>query len=144
MFNLFKKKEDPIASIFSGTTTNQKMSIVNFLLFAASSDVPKGNPNQETAILNRYVDILKVDGGKAMSYFEASKWTSLLSDLRALSQSQKEFFIIMAFEMINCDGQMNDAEEQFLSSYFEKLGFSEQFVLNTITKAQAMMADLYR
>ena len=145
MFNLFKKKvEDPLAGIFSSASENQKMSISTFLLFTLSCDLPKGNQNQEFELLNQYADILDIDADKAKGFFDATGWPRLLSELKLLNHSQKEFLIFMSLEMINCDGQMNEAEERFISNYFEKLGFTEAVVMNAINRGQAIMKDLTR
>ena len=140
MYNLFN---EPFAEIFRGTTMGQRMSIINFLLFTAGCDAAKDNSKQETELVSKYARILKVEGSKSKSYFGIGKWPCLITDIQTLSQTQKEFFILMVFEMVNCDGQMNDKEERFLNKYFERVGFSETMVLNTITKAQAITRDLF-
>lgn len=140
MYNLFN---EPFAEIFRGTTMGQRMSIINFLLFTAGCDATKDTSNQETDLVSKYARILKVEPSKSKSYFGIGKWPCLITDIQTLAQTQKEFFILMVFEMVNCDGQMNDKEERFLNKYFERIGFSETMVLGTITKAQAITRDLF-
>lgn len=121
----------------------QRMSIINFLLFTAGCDATRDNSSLETALVNKYARILKVEGSKSKSYFGIGKWSCLITDIQILTQTQKEFFILMVFEIVNCDGQMNEKEQRFLNKYFERVGFSEAMVLNTITKAQAITRDLF-
>ncbi len=141
MFNLFKKKTEnnPISELFIGLTLNQKMSVMNLLLTIGVCDGNEGNQEKEMEYLNTYVKILGVRSDNCMTYLQLEGHQRLISDLRTISQSQKEFLVVAAWEMITCDGRPNETELQVAGNIFEQIGISEQLFVETIEKTHALM-----
>ncbi|MBW6491965.1 MAG: hypothetical protein K0B15_12310 [Lentimicrobium sp.] len=134
MFNFFnnKKKENPISDVFKDLTTNQKMSITNFLLTIASSN--QGSSDKQMRYLNNYVDILDVRGDDGMAYYKRYGLERIISDLKTLSKNQKEFLVVATWEMISSDGQPSSKQINSVTILFDKLGFSEEQFVEIIKK----------
>ncbi len=145
MFNLFnkKKEENPISEVFNGLTLNQKMSVMNLLLTIGVCDGAQGDQNKEMQYLNTYVNILGVRSDRCMAYLESEGHQKIVSDLRTISQSQKEFLVVAAWEMITCDGRPNETELQVAGNIFEQIGISDEQFVATIEKTQALMKHFY-
>jgi uncharacterized tellurite resistance protein B-like protein len=141
MFNLFNKKKDknPISEVFHDLTLNQKMSVMNLLLTIGVCDGEQGNQNKELQYLNTYVKILDVRQDRCMSYLETYGHERIISDLKTISQSQKEFLVVAAWEMITCDGRPNETELHVAGNIFDQMGISEEKFVETIQKTQALM-----
>ena len=145
MFNFLKKKEEnPVAAVFSGLSSNQKMSVMNLLLSIAVCDRAQGNDAKEMQYLNSYLKILDVRSDRCMAYLETGGQERIISDLKPLSLSQKEVLIVAAFEMITCDGSPNDTELGFAGDIFEKLGIDPDKFVETIHKTQVIMKKFKR
>jgi len=137
MFNFFKKKkENPISKVFTDLTSNQKMSVLNLLISIAVCDSGQGDRAKETKFLNTYIDILGVRSDKSMDYLESQGQSRLISDLKPLSQTLKEFLVIVAFDLINCDGSPNEPELVMLTSLFGQIGINEDKLFEVLKKSQ--------
>jgi len=145
MFNLFnkKKEENPISEVFHDLTLNQKMSVMNLLLTIGVCDGEQGNQNKELQYLNSYVRILGVRQDQCMPYLQTYGHERIISDLKTISQSQKEFLVVAAWEMITCDGRPNETELQVAGNLFEQIGISEEKFVETIQKTQALMKHFF-
>lgn len=141
MFNLFKKKKEqhPIADVFHDLTNNQKMSVLNLLLTIGICDGEQGNQQKELQYLNTYSRIFQIRSEACMNYLSSFGHDRIISDLKNLSLSQKEFLAVASWEMINCDGRANDIEIEVAGNLFEKMGFSEKQFVDTIQKSQMLM-----
>ncbi len=145
MFNLFNKKPEvnPISEIFSDLSLNQKMSIMNLLLTVGICDGEQGNQEKELQYLNTYVRILEVRQDKCMPYLESFGHARIFSDLKTISQNQKEFLVVAAWDMIICDGRPNETELQVVVNLFEQIGISEDKFVEIIEKTQAISKQLF-
>jgi len=147
MFNLFKKKEEapnPISQEFSNVTQKQKMSIMNFLLMVGVCDGEQGNPTKELAHLNTYVNIFGVRSDQCMRYLDAEGQSRMIADLKILSESQKELLIVMAIDMIHCDGPANKTELTMIGNAFAQLGVDEAKIITTMEKTHALMDYFFK
>jgi uncharacterized tellurite resistance protein B-like protein len=145
MVNFFNKKqeENPISVMLSDLSENQKMSVVNLLLTIGVCDGDQGNQEKEIQFLNTYVSILDVRQDKCTPYLEAYGYTRIISDLKTISQRQKEFLIVSVWDMIICDGRPNDTELRVASDLFEQFGVPEDLFYDTIQKTQALMKHFF-
>lgn len=140
MFNLFKKKEEnPISQVFNDLTINQKMSVMNLLITVGVCDGEQGNVDKEMKYLNTYVEILDVRSDRSLAYLKSEGHQRMINDLKLLSESQKEFLVVAAFEMIICDGRPNETELTITGKIFEQFGIDEDKFIATIEKTQALM-----
>ena len=128
-------EEQAISEGFKNLTTNQKMSVLNLLLSVARCDNEQGNQDKEIICLNVYRRILDVRGDKCIAYLESAGRQGLIKDLSQLSQSQQEFLLFVAFDIIACDGKPNETELIFTVSIFEELGLDEDRSLALIENA---------
>lgn len=139
MFNLFNKNKNPISDMFSDLSENKKMSVMNFLLTIGVCDGEQGNQEKELQYLNSYVKILGVRQDQCMPYLEAYGHSRIISDLNTITQSQKEFLVVAAWEMIICDGRPNETELEVAANLFEQIGVSEDKFIETIEKTNLLM-----
>jgi len=137
MFDFFKKKvENPISKVFADLTTNQKMSVMNLLVTIAVCDKGQGDRTKEMKFLNTYVSILGVRSDKSLDYLELEGQSRLVNDLKPLSQSIKDFLVVVAYDLINCDGSPNETELNMMTTIFEQIGIDEGKIISTIKKSQ--------
>ena len=141
MFNPFntKKEENPIVEAFSDLSTNQKMSLINFLLAVAVCDAPQGDQAKELNFLNTYAKMLKVRSDAAMTYLKTYGNERTTDDLKLLAQSQKDLLIVASWEMVCCDGKPNETETLFTTGLFEKIGVSSDYFADTLKKTIAII-----
>ena len=140
MFSLFnkKKEENPISNLFNDLSINQKMSIMNLLLTIGICDGEQGNQEKELQYLNSYVRIFDVHQAKCMSYLETYGHSRIISDLKTISQSQKEFLVFAAWEMITCDGLPNVTELEVTGNFLKQIGIPEEKFIEKIKKEALM------
>ena len=137
--DLFKKElENLISKVFSDLTLNQKMSIMNLLMTVGVCDGEQGNPDKELRYLNTYVDILDVRSDRSMAYLKLEGHQKMINDLKLLSESQKKFLVVAAFEMIICDGRPNETELTATGKIFEQIGIDKNKFVATIEETQAL------
>ena len=141
MFNFFnkKKREDPVADVYRDLSTNQKMSIMNLLVAIGGCDGIIENDGEELQFINSYVSILKVRSDNCMAYLEKYGPERVITDLQPLSKNQKEFLVYEVWSLINCDGRANETEIELAVNIFESIGISEEQMIETIKKRQALI-----
>lgn len=144
MFNLFKYQQgnNPISSIFKDLTINQRMSIMNLLSSIAFCDGLNENQDKVMDYLNTYFRILNVRYDNCMQYHKTSGFLKIFEDLRNISKEQKEFLVIIAWELMICDGRPGETEIQVTVNIFEKIGISQDNFMEIIKKTQAIMNHL--
>lgn len=125
-------------------STNQKMSVINLLYLIAICDdeedtQEKGNEDKELQYLNTVARMLNIRADRCMAYYESFRYERVIHDLITLTKEQKEFLVLSAWEMINCDGSPNETEFQVTGAMFEKIGVSDEQVVATIEKSQILM-----
>lgn len=113
---------------------------MNLLLLLAASDQPYGDDEKELRYLNSYSDMFNIPASRSMPYFKTYGTERIIEDLKILTISQREFLIIVAWEMINCDGKPNQQEIQATATLFEQMGISEETFMSTVQKTSALMA----
>ncbi|BBE17853.1 hypothetical protein AQPE_2012 [Aquipluma nitroreducens] len=139
MFKLFKKKEpNPISNEWSNLTINQRMSVLNLIFSISIGDNGLEDSNKRVSILNTYIGLLGVRSDQCMAYFTSEGYTKMVSDLIPLSQKQKEFLIIAAYEMITRNGKAKDTELIMTGNIFEQIGIDAERFMATIEKAVAL------
>ena len=140
MFNLFNKKKEqhPISTIFNDLSSNQKMSIFNLLTTIASCDGNDGDFDIELKFLNVYIDILDINGSKCTRYLQSHGLESTISDLKSISQKQKEIIVIIAWKIVICDGRPNAKEINAFGNFFKAIGIEEEQQLEIIAKNEAL------
>ncbi|RNI23383.1 hypothetical protein [Rufibacter latericius] len=134
MFNLFNKKqeENPLKEVFGNLTENQRMSVMNLLMTIGACDEEELS-DKEMQYLNVYAKILDVKSNeKCMSYFELEEHAGIIKDLRPVTEKQKKFLVVAAWEMIVSDGRPNETELSVASSLFEEIGVSNEEFSKTI------------
>jgi uncharacterized tellurite resistance protein B-like protein len=140
MFNLFNKKEEenPISDMFIDLSTNQKMSVINLLLTIGVCDDGQGDEDKELQYLNTFCRTIDIRGDKSNAYLESFGHERIVDDLKTMTEKQKEFLVLLAWDMIICDGRPNETELQLTNAIFEKIGISDKQFVATIEKAQAL------
>jgi len=144
MFRFFRNENgrNPIAELLGGLSDNQKMSVINLLLAVAVSDEGYGNQNKELEFLNNYLILLNVSSSDCMAYLELHGRDRISEDLRRLTRNQKEFLVIAAWDMINCDGKANEVEVFTAVSMFGEIGINEDDFVRAIEKSINIINNL--
>lgn len=129
MFNINKNQEQYFSQAFSeaftGTSTNQKKSVLNFFQLLITSDGDVGDIEMELVYLNYFAEIFNIDGNESTSYLERDGMQRLFDDLNSLTEKQKDFLVISSFKITVCDGRPNEKEIEFLLHSFHKIGIPE-------------------
>jgi hypothetical protein len=132
MFDYFsnKKSSNPNESVFGGLTSNQKMSITNLLIMIARCDGMYNKQEME------YLNTCNLDYSvnQCSAYLESAGVERMFNDLKGLTSSQKNYLIITTFELMSCDGRPNEQEYNVFLNFFEKLGYTEDAILEVIQK----------
>lgn len=128
--------ENPILESFSDLTKNQKMSIINFVLLSGVCDESE-NP-EELDYLNTYNGLLELNSDETMEYLHQYGQQRIISDLESITRNQKELLVSLVFGMIECDGQPNERELNFVGYIFEELGLNEDEVIKILSKQEAI------
>jgi uncharacterized tellurite resistance protein B-like protein len=137
-------KDNPVSKMFNNLTKNQKMSILNLLSVIAFSDGEGTNPDREMEELNSYINILDVHQGECQAYMNNYGLERMIQDLKSLSEKTHQFLVICAWDLIICDGRVNEDELTITVQLFDALGISEEKFMSTIKKSQAFMTDLLK
>ena len=128
------KKQDmsynPDIDMLGNLSTNQKMSVINLLYLIARSD---GNLNKkEMDYLNTCYMGYSIE--KCASFFNSNGHEGMFGDLKQLSATQKDYLVITALELMNCDARANETEYNFFVGAFEKLGYTEDGLIAVVQK----------
>jgi len=138
MFNLFKRKDDnPITNVFFDLSVNQKMSIINLLQIISFCD--DDIDPREIKFLNTYIRLLGVRADNCLAYLKSEGYDIMFNDLRRLSESQKEFLVVVAWDMIKCDGRTNETEIESTMKFFIKIGINDDKFAAIIEKTEAIL-----
>ena len=126
---------DPNEEMLGDLTKWQKMSFTNLLCLIARSD---GDFNiKEMEYLNTCY--LGFSYEQCASYLDAWGKGRLFEDLKKLTSSQKNYLLMSALELINCDGRANETEMNALMLAFEELGYTEDQLLEDVQKNLLLM-----
>jgi uncharacterized tellurite resistance protein B-like protein len=145
MFNIFHRKKDEnlISDVFKDLSVNQKMSVMNLLITISICDGDQGDQDKELQFLNTYIGILNVRQDKCMPYMNEYGHARMISDLKTISQEQKEFLVVAAWEMVICDGRPNETEMQVTANLFKQIGISEEKFVEIIEKTRALAQKFF-
>lgn len=139
MDNYFKGKEfNPISEVLGDLTTNQKMSVISFLIAIAVCDQKEGWNDKEIDFVYFYINTFGFDVEKCFEYYNSAEGIRMFSDLKSLSPEQLEFLVIATIDMINCDGGANETEIKSMFYFFKKIGADEEKVTNITDKFVAL------
>jgi len=140
---------NPITEAFNGLSTNQKMSMINFLMIVAicdddTEDAKKNNMDvdMELQVLNSYIDILSVRMDHCQKYQADEGFNQIFEDLKTLDLFEKELLILASYEVITCDGNPNLTELDVTASLFQKIGVSDEQYVATIEKSDLIRQRL--
>lgn len=137
MFNLFKRKRvenSQIENVLGNLTINQKMSVINLLMYVAHSDSDPSNIDRVTQFLEKLIAPLGIPIEKCTTHFEAFGPEKMLEDLQPLEKTQKEFIVIAAFRILCFDDVLNEPKFHKVVSLFEMIGVSDDHFYTTIEK----------
>lgn len=142
MFNIFKKKQDPIrehlGDFQDSFTKEQKAAILVSLVFLAKIDgqfhpSEKNNIEQASRVLgiglNEPLFTKIAAGGK----------NAITRILNTLDKSQKEWYIITLHSLVVADGKVEENEIGFALEYAEDIGISEDEYIQIVQKAELLM-----
>lgn len=143
MFSFRKKpREDhPITVMFSDTSINQRMSVINLLAIISFAN-GEDQSQAKLKILNSYIGFLIVRGDKCDEYLQRSGIEKMLSDVNALSKNQKEFLVLSAHDIINCSRYPSEKEIITAGQLFEQIGIDENQFVYICDKANAIAKHL--
>lgn len=140
MFGFFKKKKiaNPISDIFRDLSVNQKMSVLNMLVTIAFCETSKVSHKNEIQILRIYEETLDLRGAKHASYLDEHGTSRIIKDLQTISQSKKQFLVVVAGEMIHCDGAPSENKTRIAAAFLENIGIPLEEFVEIIEKAEAL------
>jgi uncharacterized tellurite resistance protein B-like protein len=132
------KTINPNESILGNLTDKQRMSFTNLLCLIARID---GSFNAKEA---NYLSSCHLGFSleQCISYLDITGMEQIFEDLRQLTSSQQEYLLFSALELIYCDGKANRMEMESLALAFEKLGYSEDDILEISHKNVMLMKKL--
>jgi uncharacterized protein (TIGR02145 family) len=119
---------------FSNISLNQRMSFMNFLLTIGVCDGNLSDIEKEIEYLNNFNSIFNVSSNKSSEYLHTYGHKRMYEDLITLTDNQKEYLIIAAYGMINCDGPPNEIEIEVLNFSCEKIGVSKHQIITSSYK----------
>lgn len=136
MFNLFKKKSgNPVSDLFSTVTTNQRKSIINLFILVASidQDLTKGVNKKEFDYIDFYILIIDLKS-ECSSRLESFGEKGIIEDLKNLNSKQKEFLVVMVYELMCVDGEPipYGVESAYFEHLFSRIGVSTKLMVETI------------
>jgi len=132
MLDFFKNKKNynPNEEVLGNLTPNQKKSVTNLLFLIARSD---GEFNKkELDYLNTC--FLGYSTIECTAYLDLGGHNQMFKDIMQLSSSQKDYVLFTAFELMNCDAKINEIEMNIFVGAFEKIGYTEDDIVNVINK----------
>lgn len=138
MFSLFNKKRHPAAEFYSHYSEDEKLTILAILFLAGSCDNNLSNSSQmntELKLLNEVVDIFEVKARSAQQLLQSVGPDNLLIRLKAFDKAKIDIVLVMIMEMLQCDGQLNEEEVNFIIAVLDRLdisfeAFKEQLEMN--------------
>lgn len=138
MFSLFNKKRHPAAEFYSHYSEDEKLTILAILFLAGSCDNNLSNSSQmntELKLLNEVVDIFEVKARCAQQLLQSVGPDNLLIRLKAFDKAKIDIVLVMIMEMLQCDGQLNEEEVNFIIAVLDRLdisfeAFKEQLEMN--------------
>ena len=138
MFSLFNKKRHPAAELYSHYSEDEKLTILAILFLAGSCDNHISNSSQmktELKLLNEVVDIFEVKARSSQQLLQSVGPDNLLIRLKAFDKAKIDIVLVMIMEMLQCDGQLNEEEVNFIISVLDRLdisfeAFKEQLEMN--------------
>jgi uncharacterized tellurite resistance protein B-like protein len=133
-----KRNENPIYQIYKDLTTNQKMSLINFLTSIAAVDGKQGNFEQELNYIASYCETLNVKFDRSREYFLRGKREQIIYDLNSMNKDQKELLINIAFGVVTCDGPPNQQELDMIVTMFDLIGIDEDKIIENMEKTAAI------
>jgi len=131
MFNLSNNKNyNPDKEMLGNLSVNQKKSVINLLYLIARSD---GDfTKKEIEYLDTFDLGYSVE--ECSSYLNMYGNGRTLDDLKQLTSSQKDYLLTTAFDLMCCDGKPNEKEISDFVFAFEKLGYTQDDIANTLEK----------
>lgn len=141
MFSLFNKKRHPAAELYSHYSEDEKLTILAILFLASSCDnslSTSSQMNTELKLLNEVVDIFEVKARSAQQLLQSVGPDNLLIRLKAFDKAKIDIVLVMIMEMLQCDGQFNEEEVNFIIAVLDRLdisfeAFKEQLEMNKKT-----------
>jgi uncharacterized tellurite resistance protein B-like protein len=138
MFSLFNKKRHPAAELYSHYSEDEKLTILAILFLASSCDnslSTSSQMNTELKLLNEVVDIFEVKARSAQQLLQSVGPDNLLIRLKAFDKAKIDIVLVMIMEMLQCDGQLNEEEVNFIIAVLDRLdisfeAFKEQLEMN--------------
>lgn len=138
MFSLFNKKRHPAAELYSHYSEDEKLTILAILFLAGSCDNNLSNSSQmntELKLLNEVVDIFEVKARSAQQLLQSVGPDNLLIRLKVFDKAKIDIVLVMIMEMLQCDGQLNEEEVNFIIAVLDRLdisfeAFKEQLEMN--------------
>ena len=138
MFSLFNKKRHSAAELYSHYSEDEKLTILAILFLAGSCDNHISNSSQmktELKLLNEVVDIFEVKARSSQQLLQSVGPDNLLIRLKAFDKAKIDIVLVMIMEMLQCDGQLNEEEVNFIISVLDRLdisfeAFKEQLEMN--------------
>lgn len=138
MFSLFNKKRHPAAELYSHYSEDEKLTILWILFLAATIDNKLSTSTQmniELNFLNDMVAIFEVKARSSQQLLQSVGPDNLLIRLKAFEKSKIDIVLVMMMEMLQCDGQLNEEEVNFIVAVLDRLdisfeAFKEQMEMN--------------
>lgn len=138
MFSLFNKKRHPAAELYSHYSEDEKLTILWILFLAATIDNKLSTSTQmniELNFLNDMVAIFEVKARSSQQLLQSVGPDNLLIRLKAFEKSKIDIVLVMMMEMLQCDGQLNEEEVNFIVAVLDRLdisfeAFKEQMEIN--------------
>jgi len=131
---MFKKEENFDLEIFRTLSQNQKISIINLLFLIARCDGEVSNQPNENKFICSFLSAFKINFNNCMKYFDLGGIKSMIADLISLSRQQKEYLLLTSYDLMLCDGKVNETEINITIHFFEQLGISEDECFEIIQK----------
>lgn len=121
---------------FKDLTLNQRMSVMNLLMFLSSCDSPNGESNQkELQFLNYYTSVFGVKGNECLQYLQKTGKGQMIEDLGNLTYFQKDMLVVISHDLLACDGAINETEGFYTVTYFEQFGIDENAYMDVVEKS---------
>jgi hypothetical protein len=127
---------------FNELTANQKKSVINLLLTIGYSDGEEGNLDKELEFMNSFIKKIGAHYQNSVTYYEQNGNDKMISDLKEISQIQKELLIGVAFDLITCDGKPKEVELQVASALFKQIGIREEKFFEILNTAILLIKKL--
>ena len=127
MFSLFNKKRHPAAELYSHYSEDEKLTILAILFLAGSCDnslSTNSQMNTELKLLNEVVDIFEVKARSAQQLLQSVGPDNLFIRLKAFDKAKIDIVLVMIMEMLQCDGQLNEEEVNFIIAVLDRLDIS--------------------